>query len=170
MKYIVNTLWVAWALMCGAANAQVPTGQYCPVAADFTLRLDSLIPSGYFNLEFNPAPPGYTGIVFPTVDEVTRVVTVRGRSYSAIFPGPSPVVQGVGPVSPGPYRMVFNYFYYDAQGSSQDCPTFEIPFVVPGGAVQQAVPTPNLGKWMMLILASLLGGIGIATQRRLRRG
>lgn len=154
-----------------AAAQPVPAGQYCPVVSDFDLRPDVLHAGNYFTY-YQTLPGSYTAERAFSVDDAARVINLTGFAYitGVGIPPPNPLPGGLGPVTPGPYRLVVEFVYAPAPSTIAFCPTLEIPLTVGGsGSGPTASPVPSLNWWMLTALAGLLGGLGIATQRRLRR-
>lgn len=166
MKIFLVSIALAQVLWAHAVNAQILPTQYCPVANDFVLMAGTLTPDGYIGFSFFP-PTSFTANYSQTVNEPARLVTLRGQSYVASAPRPYPVSGGLGPLTAGPYSLDVRFTYDTPQGV-QPCPTLQIPFVVGGSGAAPATPVPSVSTWMLMALAGLLGGLGLAAQRRVR--
>ncbi|MGB4860054.1 MAG: hypothetical protein WBP11_12115 [Dokdonella sp.] len=171
MKFLIVVFAVSLGAISSLVGAQtVPPGQYCPVASDFDIRPDVLYP-GDFIAYYQTLPASYTAQRAAFVDETARVINLVGRAYitGVGIPPPNPLPGGFGPVTPGPYHLIVEFYYFDPQGVRQFCPTLDIPFTVGGSGAASATPVPSLNAWMLVALAGLLCGLGLATQLRRRR-
>lgn len=170
MKFMMIVLVCSFSALSGLVGAQTaPPGQYCPLTSDFDIRPDVLY-SGDFIAYYQTLPPSYTAERAFSVDEAARVVNLAGYAYITsvgILP-PNPLPGGFGPVTPGPYRLIVQFYYFDSQSVRQFCPTLDIPFTVGGSGAASATSVPFLNLWMLAALAGLLGGLGLVTQRRVR--
>ena len=170
MKLCLVSAILLCALCAQSAIAQTaPPGQYCPLASDFDVRPETLTPGGHIGY-FLSVPISYTVVTSFSIDESARVINLVGRSYiiGVGIPPPNPIPGGFGPVTPGPYHLIVKFFYYDAQSVRQECPTLDIPFTV-GSGPASATPVPAMSTWMLMALAGVLGGLGFAAQRHVRR-
>ena len=156
--------------LCGQVTRAlpVPPGQYCPVVSDFDIRPDVLYPGNYITY-YQRLPPSFTTSRAFSVDEAARVINLVGFAHiTGIGIPPNPFPGGLGPVTPGPYRLVVEYYYAPAPNVTEFCPILDIPFTVGGSGAPPATPVPSLSTWMLMALAGLLGGLGLVTQRRVR--
>ena len=170
MKFMMIVLVCSFSALSGLVGAQTaPPGQYCPLTSDFDIRPETLTPGGHIGY-FLSVPPLFTVDTAYSIDESARVVNFVGQSYisSVGIPLPNPFPGGFGPVTPGPYRLIVQFYYFDSQSVRQFCPTLDIPFTVGGSGAASAIPVPFLNLWMLAALAGLLGGLGLVTQRRVR--